>query len=185
MQALHAADLEALYAERGTRRYGLNSITQLEHALQGAALSVAAGDDDALVVATLLHDIGHMIHRLGESPAARGIDDRHEVLAAKQLAKLFGPEVVEPVRLHVDAKRYLCAAEPDYLDRLSPDSVRSLALQGGPMSPDEMRAFETQPFWREAVRLRRYDEGAKVPGLEVPGFDAYAARIAATLRPQA
>ena len=86
---------------------------------------------------------------------------------------------------HVDAKRYLCAAEPDYLDRLSPDSVRSLALQGGPMSPDEMRAFETQPFWREAVRLRRYDEGAKVPGLEVPGFAAYTARIARTLRPQA
>lgn len=183
MQALRVADLEALYAERGARRYGLNSISQLEHALQGAALSAAAGDGDALVVATLLHDIGHMIHQLGESPAARGIDDRHEVLAAKQLAKLFGPDVVEPVRMHVDAKRYLCAAESDYFARLSPDSVRSLALQGGPMSTDEMRAFEAQPFWREAVKLRRYDEGAKVPGLEVPGFAAYATRIVATMRP--
>lgn len=185
MQTLRVADLETLYAERGARRYGLNSISQLEHALQGAALSVAAGDGDALVVATLLHDIGHMIHHLGESPAARGIDDRHEILAAKQLAKLFGPDVVEPVRMHVDAKRYLCAAEADYFARLSPDSVRSLALQGGPMSADEMRAFEAQPFWREALKLRRYDEGAKVPGLDVPGFEAYATRIAATLRPQA
>jgi phosphonate degradation associated HDIG domain protein len=185
MPASHVAELEALYADRGARRYGLNAISQLEHALQGAALSVAAGDGDSLVVATLLHDIGHMIHRLGESPAARGVDDRHEILAAKHLAKLFGPDVVEPIRLHVDAKRYLCAAEADYGARLSPDSVRSLALQGGPMSPDEMRAFESHPFWREAVKLRRYDEGAKVPGLEVPGFDAYAARIAATLRPQA
>ena len=173
------AELEALYAERGTRRYGLNSISQLEHALQGAALSASAGDTDALVVATLLHDIGHMIHGLGESPAKRGIDDRHEVLAADFLARRFGPDVTEPIRLHVAAKRYLCAVEPAYATRLSPDSVRSLALQGGPMSTEEIRDFEAKEYWRDAVKLRRYDEGAKVPGLDVPQFASYAPRIAA------
>lgn len=170
-------ELERIYAEKATRRYGLQTISQLDHALQGAALAQADGESDALVVATLLHDIGHMVHKLGEKPAERGIDDLHEVLGAKQLARLFGPEVSEPVRLHVAAKRYLCAVEPGYFDRLSTDSVRSLALQGGPMAPEEVEEFRRQPHWQDAVKLRRYDEAAKVPGMQVPPFAAYADRV--------
>lgn len=176
------AEISALYAARGTRRYGLNSISQLEHALQGAALAAAAGETDALVVATLLHDIGHMIHDLGEAPAKRGLDDRHEALASDFLARGFGPDVTEPIRLHVAAKRYLCATEPEYALKLSPDSVRSLALQGGPMSAAEVLVFEATDYWRDAVRLRRYDEKAKVPGLDVPQFASYAMRVAGARR---
>jgi predicted HD phosphohydrolase len=155
-------EIQALYAQSGTRRYGLQSVSQLEHALQSAALAARQGEDDEMVVASLLHDIGHMVHRLGDAPAERGIDDRHGVS--------------EPVRLHVAAKRYLCAVEPGYAALLSPDSVRSLALQGGAMDDEERASFEAEPFWREAVRLRRYDEAAKVAGLEVPGIEAYASR---------
>jgi len=178
-------DLEALYAGKAQRRYGLSDISQLEHALQGAALADADGESDALVVAVLLHDIGHMIHQLGERPAERGVDDHHEILGAKRLAKLFGPAVSEPVRLHVAAKRYLCAVEADYSAKLSADSVRSLALQGGPMSPDEIDAFRADPHWQAAVKLRRYDEAAKVPGRVVPPFASYRARIAGALRDSA
>lgn len=169
--------LERLYAEKATRRYGLATISQLDHALQGAALAEADGEPDALVVATLLHDIGHMVHKLGEKPAERGIDDMHEVLGAKQLARLFGPEVSEPVRLHVAAKRYLCAVEPGYFDRLSRDSVLSLALQGGPMTAAEVEEFRSRPHWQAAVKLRRYDEAAKVPGRQVPAFSSYRDRV--------
>jgi phosphonate degradation associated HDIG domain protein len=174
-------DLERIYAEKATKRYGLASISQLDHALQGAALAVADGEPDSLVVATLLHDIGHMVHKLGQAPAERGIDDHHEVLGAKRLAKLFGPEVSEPVRLHVAAKRYLCAVEADYFAKLSRDSVLSLSLQGGPMTPEEVDAFRAQPHWRDAVKLRRYDEAAKVAGLTVPPFAAYRDRVCALL----
>lgn len=176
------AGLENLYAERGTKRYGLNSISQLEHALQGAALAAADGDPESLVVAALLHDVGHMIHDLGEAPAKRGVDDRHEMLGADFLGRWFGPAVTEPIRLHVPAKRYLCAVEASYVAKLSPDSVRSLALQGGPMSAAEIADFESTAHWRDAVKLRRYDERAKVPGLEVPPFSFYAGRIAALAR---
>ena len=174
--------LERLYAEKATRRYGLATISQLDHALQGAALAEADGEPDALVVATLLHDIGHMVHKLGEKPAERGIDDMHEVLGAKQLARLFGPEVSEPVRLHVAAKRYLCATEADYFAKLSPDSVLSLSLQGGPMSGEEVAAFRALPQAEDAVRLRRFDEGAKVKGLETPPVQHFLPYVAACLK---
>jgi phosphonate degradation associated HDIG domain protein len=169
-------EIQALYAQSGTRRYGLQSVSQLEHALQSAALAARQGEDDEMVVASLLHDIGHMVHRLGDAPAERGIDDRHEAIGAKRLVRQFGHGVSEPVRLHVAAKRHLCAVEPGYAALLSPDSVRSLALQGGAMDDEERASFEAEPFWREAVRLRRYDEAAKVAGLEVPGIEAYASR---------
>lgn len=175
-------DLDAIYAEKAVRRYGLNDISQLDHALQGAALADGDGESDALVVAVLLHDIGHMVHKLGERPAERGVDDHHETLGAKRLAKLFGPEVSEPVRLHVAAKRYLCAVEADYFAKLSVDSVRSLALQGGPMSAAEVDAFRAVPHWEAAVKLRRYDEAAKVPGLVVPAFATYRDRVESLLR---
>jgi phosphonate degradation associated HDIG domain protein len=175
-------ELETIYAERATKRYGLAAISQLDHALQGAALAVADGEPDSVVVATLLHDVGHMIHKLGEQPAKRGIDDHHEALGAKFLAKHFGADVSEPVRLHVAAKRYLCTVEADYFAKLSEDSVRSLELQGGRMSVAELDAFKGTAYWEAAVKLRRYDEAAKVPDKVVSGFATYRSRIAKVAR---
>jgi phosphonate degradation associated HDIG domain protein len=176
-------DLLAIYGGRATRRYGLAEINQLQHALQAAALAEQAGETPSLIAAALLHDVGHMIHGLGDDPASRGIDDRHEEQGASWLAERFPESVSEPVRLHVPAKRYLCAAEPGYCARLSPDSRRSLQLQGGPMSADEMREFARQPFATDAVRLRRYDEAAKDPRASTPGFEHYLSYVAACLRP--
>lgn len=162
------AELAALVETKGSRRYGLSDVNQLQHALQAALLAEQARCDAALVTAALLHDIGHMVHGLGENPAEEGIDDRHEELGCAYLAASFGPAVTEPVRLHVPAKRYLCATEPDYFARLSPDSVLSLKLQGGPMSPAELAAFDASPYAEAALRLRRFDEGAKRAGLPTP-----------------
>ena len=153
---------------KGHRLYGLSAVNQRAHALQAALLAEQAGCDAALIAACLMHDIGHMVHDLGEDPAAEGIDDKHEDLGHAWLARWFGPEVTEPVRLHVAAKRYLCAAEPDYFSKLSSDSVRSLALQGGPMSLDEQAAYLANPHAAAATALRRFDEGAKVKDLETP-----------------
>src|ERR1700687_4451219 len=118
---------------KGHRLYGLSAINQRAHALQAAWLAEQEGCDAALISACLLHDIGHMVHDLGEAPARDGIDDKHEQLGQAWLTRWFGPEVTEPVRLHVAAKRYLCAAEPDYFAKLPKDSVLSLSLQCGPM----------------------------------------------------
>ena len=175
-------ELLDIFVGRATRRYGLSEINQLQHSLQAAALAEAEGASPATVLASLLHDVGHMIHQLGEDPAARGLDDGHEELGARWLAERFGPEVSEPVRLHVAAKRYLCAVEPDYFGKLSPDSVRSLGLQGGPMSADEIAAFRTHPQHAEAVRLRRYDEAAKDPRATTPDFDHFLRHVPACRR---
>jgi [1-hydroxy-2-(trimethylamino)ethyl]phosphonate dioxygenase len=168
-----------VFTGRATRRYGLSAVNQLQHALQAAAHAEADGCTPATVLASLLHDVGHMVHDLGEDPAGRGIDDVHEELGANWLARHFGPEVVEPVRLHVPAKRYLCAVEPDYFGKLSPDSVRSLGLQGGPMTADEIEAFRRLPHHAEAVRLRRYDEAAKDPRASTPDFDHFLRHVEA------
>ena len=168
-----------VYAGRATRRYGLSAVNQLQHALQAAHHAEAEGRTPATVLASLLHDVGHMIHELGEDPAGRGIDDVHEELGAKWLAKHFTPDVVEPVRLHVAAKRYLCATESDYFGKLSPDSVRSLNLQGGLMSADEVEAFRRRPFYAEAVQLRRYDEAAKDPHATTADFDHFLRHVEA------
>jgi phosphonate degradation associated HDIG domain protein len=167
------AAIEDIYAGRAQRRYGLSSVNQLQHALQSAALAEQNGEPASLIVAALLHDIGHMIHDLVEDPAAEGIDDSHEARGAAWLAAAFGPEVVEPVRLHVPAKRYLCATEADYFGRLSSDSVRSLVLQGGPMSADEVSAFNRLPYAAEAVRLRRIDDLAKDKNAITPPLAHY------------
>jgi len=173
-------ELLQIFTGRATRRYGLSAINQLQHALQAAALAEADDAPPATVLASLLHDVGHMIHHLGEDPAARGLDDVHEELGAKWLAERFGPEVSEPVRLHVAAKRYLCAVESDYFSKLSPDSVRSLALQGGVMDAETAQRFAGHRWSGDAVRLRLWDEEAKVEGLETPPlahFLATAARV--------
>jgi [1-hydroxy-2-(trimethylamino)ethyl]phosphonate dioxygenase len=159
-----------LYETNAARSYGLSGVSQLDHALQAAALAQRAGAATELVVAALLHDVGHLIHDLGEAPTEQGVDDRHESLGSAYLSRLFPLEVSEPVRLHVPAKRYLVATEDSYGGRLSADSVRSLALQGGPMSAIEQDAFRRESFWQDAVALRRFDEDAKTPGAVTPSL---------------
>jgi len=172
-------ELLGVFVGRAARRYGLSEVNQLQHALQAAALAEADGAVPATVLASLLHDVGHMIHALGDDPAARGIDDAHEEIGAGWLARRFGPEVSEPVRLHVAAKRYLCTVESDYFGKLAADSVRSLALQGGLMSPEEVEPFRRHPQHAEAVRLRRYDDGAKDPAANTPDFDHFLRHVGA------
>jgi gamma-butyrobetaine dioxygenase len=162
-----------LFTERGTGLYFGEAVTETEHALQSAHLAEVAGADRELVAAALLHDVGHLLHNLGEDFADRGLDDRHEEGGAAWLGRHFGPAVADPVRLHVAAKRYLCAVEPAYHAGLSVVSRRSLERQGGPFTPDEVRAFRSEPHWERAVALRRWDDAAKVPGLAVPGLEHY------------
>lgn len=162
-----------LFATKGHAAYVGEPVSQLEHALQAAWHAEQDGADDALVAAALLHDIGHLLHKLPENVADEGIDTRHEHLGQAWLSRYCGEEVTEPVRLHVPAKRYLCATDPAYLAALSPASTHSLALQGGPFTPDEVSEFERRPHFERAVRLRRWDDLAKIPGLEVPGLDHY------------
>jgi phosphonate degradation associated HDIG domain protein len=171
-----------LVRARGGRQYGGESVSQCEHALQCAFFAASEGAPAALVAAALLHDIGHLLHEVGEQPALRGIDDRHEEVGSKHLLPAFGPAVAEPVRLHVPAKRYLCATDPGYFGRLSPGSVRTLALQGGPFIPAEATQFQALPFAADAIRIRRWDEAAKVPGLETPPLEHYRATLLAALR---
>jgi [1-hydroxy-2-(trimethylamino)ethyl]phosphonate dioxygenase len=172
-----------IFRNRGGDAYFGEPVSQLEHALQAAWHAEQDRAPGWLVVAALLHDIGHLLHHLPEQVADLGIDARHEDLGHVWLARYFGPEVTVPVRLHVDAKRYLCATDPSYLAQLSPASVQSLALQGGPFTDAEAHQFEQRPFAREAVRLRRWDDLAKVPGLAVPALEHYRGVIeAAELR---
>ena len=166
-------ELREIFDGRAKARYGLAHVNQLQHALQAAAIAEADGEPAALITAALLHDVGHMLHESGAAPEPFEKDDLHEVAGALWLAERFGLEVSEPVRLHVAAKRYLVAAEPGYGGILSPDSVRTLALQGGPMSPEECAAFDRLPHVAAAKRLRRIDEQAKDPHRATEGFDYF------------
>jgi phosphonate degradation associated HDIG domain protein len=171
-----------LFRRRGDTAYFGEPVSQTEHALQAADLAVREGAPDALVAAALLHDVGHLLHDQGERIAEQGVDARHEEAGERWLAARFGPEVTEPVRLHVAAKRYLCAVDPAYAATLSPASTLSLKLQGGPMSPAEVAEFERNPHYGAAVRLRRWDDAAKVQDLAVPGLESYRDRLAAMRR---
>ena len=178
------AHIHGLLEGKANGRYGLHDVTQRQHALQAAMFAERDGHAAPLIAASLLHDIGHLVHDLGENPAGRGIDDRHEQVGHDFLVQWFGPEVTEPVRLHVAAKRFLCATEADYLAKLSADSVLSLALQGGKMSAAETAAFCALPHWQDAIRLRRYDEAAKVKDLPTPPSRYFLPFVAACLKPE-
>lgn len=166
--SLTLARIETLFANHGTDWYGGEAISQTAHALQCAQLAEQAGEPAALVAAALLHDVGHLM--LAESSTT---DVRHQEAAAQALADLFGADVTEPVRLHVAAKRYLCAVDPAYFATLSPASVHSLALQGGPYDAAQADAFIASPHAEAAVRLRRYDDLAKVVDLPTPALAHY------------
>ena len=166
-------EIGELFERNGRSLYGGEDVTQLEHALQAAMLAEAEGSETSLIVAALLHDIGHLLHDLPEDAPADGIDDVHERLAHNWLRGHFGPEVTEPVRLHVEAKRYLCAVELGYHSSLSAASQQSLEVQGGPFSAAEAREFEQRPFFEQGVRLRRWDDLAKVVGLATPSLNHF------------
>jgi phosphonate degradation associated HDIG domain protein len=168
-----ADEVIELMKQRGGAAYFGEPVSQLEHALQAASQAAQAGSPRELTLAALLHDIGHLLHELPEAVADDGIDTRHEIAGYEWILARFGSSVAEPVRHHVAAKRYLCRVEPDYLARLSPASVQSLALQGGPFTEDEAREFETLPYYREAVMLRRWDDEAKIPGMATPALEEY------------
>ena len=162
-----------LFAGPGARDYLGEAVTIGEHMRQAGALAEAAGADAPLVAAALLHDVGHL---------RTETDARHGSGGARWLSQWFGPAVTEPVRLHVAAKRYLCATEPGYFGRLSPESVRTLALQGGPMTPERAAAFEALPYARDAVAVRRWDDEAKDPSVTPPAFAHFEPLLASLLR---
>ncbi len=168
-------ELLGLIDAKGTGWYGQERVTQAAHALQCAKLAEQERVAPSLIAAALLHDLGHLLAR--ERPAhgaMRQHDDRHEHIAAGYLTRRFGRSVTEPVRLHVDAKRWLCATDPGYHATLSPGSVRSLELQGGPFSMAEAVAFLDQPYAADAIKLRRWDDLAKDPSVRTAELGSYA-----------
>ncbi len=173
------AEIFARFAHYGNLEYG-ESVTQRQHALQTACLAEHEGADTLLIAAALLHDFGHLLH--DEDIADRGIDAVHEELGALYLERYFVPAVVEPGRLHVQAKRYLCAVDPTYFSTLSPASVQSLGLQGGPFDPAEAAAFEALPHWQAAVDLRRWDDLGKDPHMTTPTLEHYRSHITTGLK---
>ena len=174
-----------VFTRGGGEAYFGEAVTQLEHALQCADLASRAAVPESQIVAALLHDYGHLLHGLPESIAKDGVDTRHEDLGCRRLRNYFGPEVTEPIRLHVAAKRYLCAVDPGYANRLSAASVESLRVQGGPMSENEVNAFVSNPYFEAGVQLRRWDDEAKIPGLAVPELESYRDVVIAALKKSA
>jgi phosphonate degradation associated HDIG domain protein len=176
------ADILKLFNDKGHSEYGGEAVTQLEHALQTATLARENNASDQLITAALLHDIGHLLHDLPNDAPLKGIDDVHENKAAVFLRKYFPEAVTEPVRLHVMAKRYLSSTEETYYSLLSEPSKQSLVLQGGLMSSAEVSAFEQNPFFSDAVMLRKWDDQAKVKELTTAPVEDFEKNIAVSLR---
>ena len=171
-----------LFNEKGDSMYGGEEVTQLEHALQAATLAKDAHATDELITAALLHDIGHLLHELPDDATDNGIDDVHENLGALFLEAYFTKAVIEPVKLHVDAKRYLCAVEPDYYNILSKPSKISLEVQGGIMTAFEVTVFEHHEFYKEAVALRKWDDIAKDPTIRTQGIEFFTESVERSLK---
>ena len=171
-----------LFNEKGHSLYGGEAVTQMEHALQAATYARKNNASDALITASLLHDIGHLLHALPDDAPDFGVDDLHEELAALFLEKYFIKEVVEPAKLHVQAKRYLCFVDAGYYNTLSEPSRQSLALQGGIMNAEEAAEFEKYENYKEAVLLRTWDDLAKDPTMQTDQIESFAPYIANTLK---
>jgi phosphonate degradation associated HDIG domain protein len=173
---LSLSEVTDLLVRKGHNQYGTEPVSQLEHALQCAYAAESGGETSHIIVACLLHDLGHLLAVADTSTARKKSslqDDRHECIALPFLKPIFPIAVLEPIRMHVDAKRYLCKAEPGYWNKLSSASKRSLQLQGGIFRDSDARVFIAQPFAQEAVTLRRYDDLAKVKEKVVPDINHY------------
>ncbi|MEO8835820.1 MAG: phosphonate degradation HD-domain oxygenase [Caldimonas sp.] len=175
---LSLADIEQLFARHGGAQYSGEPVTQLEHALQTAHFAEQSDASSELVTACLLHDLGHLLNEQGETPTLRGIDDTHQYYALPFLRGLFGDAVLDAIKLHVDAKRYLCHADAGYHARLSEDSRRSLALQGGVFEAAQAADFVARPAARDAVMLRQWDDLAKHADLATPTLAHFLGRAA-------
>jgi len=161
------------FRDSGDALYIGEPVTVSEHMLQTAAYATRDEAPPELVAAALLHDYGHLVHDLPEDSADHGVDTQHEELGFAYLERWFPAEVTEPIRLHVAAKRYLVAVDPAYRDELSPASLLSLELQGGPMTSEEADEFAAGAHATAACRLRRWDDAGKEPGLPVPSLESY------------
>ena len=170
---LKLAGIKTLFEAQGGCQYTGEPVTQLEHSLQTAQLAEQAQAGAALITAALLHDLGHMANDMGEMPTLRGIDDKHQYHGVSALRGVFPAAVLDPIRLHVDAKRYLCAIDASYRDRLSSSAKLSLELQGGPFSAAEVLTFLQQPFARQAVAVRRGDDQASEPSARPPAWQHF------------
>ncbi len=168
-----ADEVFAVFQKRGAAAYFGELVSMTEHALQAAHFAQADAAPPPLIVAALLHDVGHLVEDVPDQLDDWKRDARHEEVGARWLAQRFPASVWEPVRLHVPAKRFLCADEIDYFAKLSAASVVTLKLQGGPMSPTEAACFRSEHFYRDAVRVRRWDDAGKVAGLATPGLHHY------------
>jgi len=171
-------DIVLLFARHGSAQYSGEPVTQLEHALQTAYLAEQSEASDELVTACLLHDLGHLLNEQGDTPTLRGIDDTHQYFALPFLRGLFPDAVLDAIKLHVDAKRYLCRANDGYWAKLSDDSKRSLELQGGVFEPAQAAAFLLQPGARDAVMLRQWDDLAKQADWQTPTLAHFMGRAA-------
>jgi gamma-butyrobetaine dioxygenase len=167
------ATLRTMVSRKGSELYGGEAVTQEQHALQAAHLAQLDGAPAHVVTAALLHDVGHLFDPDFDVALESELDHKHEDRGAHFLEQWFGPEVTEPARLHVAAKRYLCATRPGYVEALSAASAHSLELQGGPMSQEEVSAFEAQPHFHDAVRLRIYDDLAKDAQMKTPDIEHF------------
>ena len=171
------AHLADIFERRGGEEYLGEAVTMAEHMLQAAHLAEQQGEEEQIIVAALLHDIGHFTSEFGMFSLEDTHDRRHETAGAKVLEGFFPSVVTDCVRLHVAAKRFLCATDQDYLQQLSEASIHSLRLQGGPMTSKEVAAFEKRPHAREVVRVRLLDDAGKIAGMATPGFAHYAPMV--------
>ncbi len=169
--------LADIFERRGGEEYLGEPVTMAEHMLQGATMAERAGMDEVIIVAALLHDIGHFTSEFGMFTMEDEEDRLHEKAGAAVLERFFPTLVTDCVRWHVAAKRYLCATKPEYFGRLSEASVHSLNLQGGPMSADEVAEFERNPNAREIVQVRYLDDAGKHPDMQTPGFAHFAPMV--------
>jgi phosphonate degradation associated HDIG domain protein len=176
------ADIFDLFARFGSERYG-EDLSLERHMLQSAALAQSMGAPRSVVAAALLHDIGYFLQEGGEARGNGDLLAEHEVAGAAWLSRAFDESVTAPIALHVEAKRYLCAVEPDYFGKLSNASRQSLVLQGGVMSKDEVKAFEKEPAFEAALTLRRCDDLGKNASLQTLTIEHFRGLLEASLRP--
>jgi phosphonate degradation associated HDIG domain protein len=170
---MHLNFIREILIERGQQQYGGEAISQLEHALQCATLAQINRASNELIIACLLHDFGHLVDSDSDEKAVNQIDNRHEYRAIAFLQTIFPAAVTEPIRLHVEAKQYLCAVNPTYWANLSPASQHSLKFQGGILSAEAVQQFATQPFAQDAIKLRLWDDQAKVVGAQTPNLESF------------